>query len=265
MLVLQAVTKTYMSGTANVLHALRAVNLAVESGDFVTIIGSNGAGKSTLLGTIAGLVSPDSGRIMLEGTDITYTPVHGRGALIGRIAQNPLDSTCASMSIAENLAIAASRGQRRGLRRAITAERAQQFRQRLAEVGLGLEFRTDARISTLSGGQRQAIALLMATSAKPRLLLLDEHLANLDPRTAAVVMRLTNQLVAAAGLTTLMVTHNIAEAIRWGNRLLMMHGGRIVFEVDTSEKAMLTVEGLIERFHTAVGAELVDDRALLGS
>jgi putative tryptophan/tyrosine transport system ATP-binding protein len=265
MLVLQAVTKTYMAGTANAVHALRAVNLAVERGDFVTIIGSKGAGKSTLLGTIAGLVSPDSGQIILEGTDITRAPVHRRGALIGRIAQNPLDSTCASMSIAENLAMAASRGQRRGLRRAITAERAWQFRQRLAEVGLGLELRTDARISTLSGGQRQAIALLMATSAEPTLLLLDEHLANLDPRTAAVVMRLTDRLVASAGLTTLMVTHNVAEAIRWGNRLLMMHGGQIVFEIGRSEKAMLTVESLIHRFHAAVGEELVDDRVLLGS
>jgi putative tryptophan/tyrosine transport system ATP-binding protein len=264
MLELRAVTKTYVAGTSNAIHALRTVNLMVERGDFLTIIGSNGAGKSTLLGTIAGLVSTDSGRIILEGIDITQAPVHSRGALIGRIAQNPLDCTCASMSIAENLAMAASRGQRRGLRRAITAERARQFRQRLAEVGLGLEFRTDARMSTLSGGQRQAIALLMATSAKPKLLLLDEHLASLDPRTAAVVMRLTNQLVAATGLTTLMVTHNIADAIRWGNRLLMMHGGQIVFEIDRSEKAKLTVEGLIDRFHAAVGEKLIDDRVLLG-
>ncbi len=265
MLTLQAVTKIYMAGTSGMVHALDRVSLALKPGDFMTIIGSNGAGKSTLLGTIAGLVQADSGRIVLDGKDITHAPAHHRGALIGRIAQNPMESTCASMSIAENLAMAASRGHRRGLRRAVTADRAERFRLRLAEVGLGLELRADARIGTLSGGQRQAVALLMATSAEPRLLLLDEHLANLDPRTAAVVMELTGRLVAAAGLTTLMVTHNMAEAIRWGNRLVMMHEGRIVFEIGGNEKETLTVDGLIDRFRAAVGENLVDDRVLLGS
>jgi putative ABC transport system ATP-binding protein len=264
MLTVRDVSKTFMSGSTDAVRALDGVSLTLARGDFVTVIGSNGAGKSTLLNTIAGLVLPDSGRIELDGGDITFAPVHRRGALIGRIAQNPLESTCASMSIAENLAMAARRGGARGLRRAVTAARADEFRRRLAMVGLGLEQRADARIGTLSGGQRQAIALLMATSAETRLLLLDEHLANLDPRTAAVVMALTGRLIADGGLTTLMVTHNMAEAIRWGNRLAMMHDGRVVFEVGGREKAALTVGGLIDGFHAAIGAELVDDRVLLG-
>ncbi len=265
MLALHEVSKTYMAGTADAVRALDRVSLTLGRGDFVTIIGSNGAGKSTLLNAIVGLVLPDAGRIELDGNDITFAPVHRRGALIGRVAQNPLDSTCASMSIAENLAMAASRGGARGLHRAVSTARAAAFRKRLAAVGLGLEQRADARIGTLSGGQRQAIALLMATSAEPRLLLLDEHLANLDPRTAAVVMALTGRLIAEGALTTLMVTHNMAEAIRWGNRLVMMHAGQIAFEVGGDEKAALTVGALIDRFHAAVGAELVDDRVLLGS
>jgi putative ABC transport system ATP-binding protein len=264
MLALREVSKTFMAGTADAVRALDRVSLVLEPGDFVTIIGSNGAGKSTLLNALGGLVLPDSGRIELDGADITQAPVHRRGALIGRVAQNPLESTCASMSIAENLAMAARRGETRGLRRAVTLARADEFRRRLASVGLGLEQRIDARIGTLSGGQRQAIALLMATSAAPRLLLLDEHLANLDPRTSGVVMALTGRLVAEAALTTLMVTHNMAEAIRWGNRLIMMHEGRIAFEVRGAEKAALTVAGLIDRFHAAVGTDLVDDRVLLG-
>jgi len=265
MLALSQVTKTFMAGTPNAVRALDRVSLMLHAGDFVTVIGSNGAGKSTLLNAIAGLVLPESGRIELDGVDITVAPVHRRSALIGRVAQNPLDSTCASMSIAENLAMAASRGASRGLRRAVTVARAQAFRARLATVGLGLELRADARIGTLSGGQRQAVALLMATSAEPRLLLLDEHLANLDPRTATLVMALTGRLIEEGGLTTLMVTHNMAEAIRWGNRLVMLHEGRIAFEVSGSEKAALTVGDLIERFHAAIGSDLVDDRVLLGS
>jgi putative tryptophan/tyrosine transport system ATP-binding protein len=265
MLGLHAVSKTFKTGTADAVRALDRISLTLSAGDFVTIIGSNGAGKSTLLNAIAGLVLPDAGRIELDGNDITFAPVHERGARIGRVAQNPLESTCASMSIAENLAMAAQRGGARGLRRAVTAARANAFRSRLATVGLGLEQRADARIGTLSGGQRQAIALLMATSAEPHLLLLDEHLANLDPRTAMVVMGLTGRLIAAGELTTLMVTHNMTEAIRWGNRLVMMHAGRIVFEVGGDEKAALTVGGLIDRFHAAIGTELVDDRVLLGS
>jgi putative ABC transport system ATP-binding protein len=265
MLALSDVTKTFMAGTPNAVRALDRISLTLQAGDFVTVIGSNGAGKSTLLNVIAGLALPDAGRIELDGTDITPAPAHRRGTLIGRVAQNPLDSTCASMSIAENLAMAASRGASRGLRRAVTAARAQAFHARLTTVGLGLELRADTRVGTLSGGQRQAVALLMATSAEPRLLLLDEHLANLDPRTAALVMALTGRLIEEGGLTTLMVTHNMAEAIRWGNRLVMMHEGRIAFEERGNEKAALRVADLIERFHAAIGSEFVDDRVLLGS
>ncbi len=265
MLTLQDVGKTYLAGTLNEVRALDRISLTLAAGDFVTVIGSNGAGKSTLLNAIAGLVVPDAGRIVLDDQDITTAPVHRRATLIGRIAQDPTDSTCASMSIAENLAMAASRGRPRGLRRAVTITRAADFAARLTTVGLGLEQRLHTRIGTLSGGQRQAVALLMATIAGPHLLLLDEHLANLDPRTAGVVMTLTGQLVAGSGLTTLMVTHNMAQAITWGNRLVMMHAGRIIYEANGTEKAALTVEALVGRFHTASGADLVDDRVLLAS
>lgn len=264
-LVLREISKTWLAGTGYAIRALDCVSLTLNAGDFVTVIGSNGAGKSTLLNAIMGLVVPESGLIELDGTDITAAPVYRRGALIGRIAQNPLDGTCASMLIAENLAMAANRGRSLGLRRAVTAARAEIFRALLEAVGPGLEQRAAARIGTLSGGQRQAVALLMATIARPRLLLLDEHLASLDPRTAAVVMALTGRLAAEGGLTTLMVTHNMAEAIRWGNRLVMMHSGRIVFEAAGAEKLALTVEALVGRFHAAIGTELVDDRALLTS
>ncbi len=229
MLRLEKIEKTFMPRTANAVRALDNVNLTLNDGDFVTVIGSNGAGKSTLLKTIAGLISPDSGRIVLDTRDITAEAVHRRAALIGCVAQEPQESICSSMSIAENLAMAAQRGQARGLRLAVTPSRRADFATRLAEVGLGLEDRLDVRVGTLSGGQRQAVALLMATLAGPRLLLLDEHLANLDPRTGAAVMDLTGKLIATLRLTTLMVTHNMVEAIRWGNRLIMMHAGRIIF------------------------------------
>lgn len=263
MLGLQDIVKTYMPRTANAVRALDGISLTLADGDFVTVIGSNGAGKSTLLKVIGGLVIPDVGRIVLDERDITADPVYRRAAQIGRIAQDPQESTCASMSLAENLAMAAQRGKARGLRQAVTARRRDEFRTRLSEVGLGLEDRLDVRVGTLSGGQRQAVALLMATLAHPRLLLLDEHLANLDPRTAAAVMELTGKLVSGGHLTTLMVTHNMAEAIRWGNRLVMMHAGRIIFGAEGAAKAALTVGDLIARFHAASGQELADDRLLL--
>jgi putative ABC transport system ATP-binding protein len=255
MLLLEDLVKTFMPRTANAVRALDGISLTLDDGDFVTVIGSNGAGKSTLLKAISGLVAPDSGRIVLDTRDIA--------ALIGRVAQDPQESICASMSIAENLAMAARRGQPRGLHQAVTLRRRVEFRARLAEVGLGLEDRLDVRVGTLSGGQRQAVALLMATLAGPRLLLLDEHLANLDPRTGAAVMEVTGKLVATLRLTTLMVTHNMAEAIRWGNRLVMMHAGRIIFAAEGAAKAALTVGDLIARFHAASGQELADDRVLL--
>ncbi len=262
MLRVERLTKSFRSGDS-IFRALDGLSLDVPTGAFVTIIGSNGAGKSTLLRAILGLVEPDSGRIVLDGEDITAWPVHRRGAVIGRIAQDPHEGTCAAMTIAENLAMAALRGRKRGLSRAVTRARADAFRARLAETGLGLESRLDARVGTLSGGQRQALSLLMATDPAPRLLLLDEHLANLDPRISEAVMRLTAARIAATGVTTLMVTHNMAEAIRWGDHLVMLHAGRAIFAAEGPAKAALTVPDLVARFHDAAKADLADDRLLL--
>lgn len=247
-------------GRAEVVHD---VSIAVTQGALVTVIGSNGAGKSTLLRCITGHEMADRGTIMLGGQDITRAPVHARAAVIGRIAQDPRESSCASMTIAENLAMAGMRGARRGLGLAVTAARRAAFQADLAATGLGLEERMGARMGTLSGGQRQAVALLMATLAAPRLLLLDEHLAALDPRAAAQVMDLTARRIAAAGLTALMVTHDMRAAIAWGSRLIMMHAGRIVLDVTGAEKSALTVADLVARFHRASGADITGDRALL--
>jgi putative tryptophan/tyrosine transport system ATP-binding protein len=262
MLALQRVVKRFAAGETEV-RALDGLTLEVGAHEFVTVIGSNGAGKSTLLKAICGLIEIDAGSVVLDGVDVTRWPVHRRGALIGRIAQDPHEGTCASMTIAENLAMATRRGQARGLRRAVTPALAAAFRAQLTEIGLGLENRLGVRVGTLSGGQRQALSLLMATWAAPKLLLLDEHLANLDPRTSAIVMAETVRLVAATGIATIMVTHNMAEAIRWGDRLVMLHAGRIVFEAAGSAKAALTVTELVERFHAASSTALVDDRVLL--
>jgi putative tryptophan/tyrosine transport system ATP-binding protein len=263
MLTLDSVTKSFLAGTPNEVKALDGLTLDIAAGDFVTVIGSNGAGKSTLQKCIAGLVVPDAGRVALDGRDITREPVYKRAAVIGRIAQDPHESTCAAMTIEENLAMAAKRGRPRGLRRAVTVAARDSFRGALAPIGLGLEGRLAARVGTLSGGQRQALALLMATLAGPRLLLLDEHLASLDPKTAEIVMALTARLVADGRLTTLMITHNMHEAIRWGSRLIMMHAGRIIFDAAGPEKAALTVQALVAKFHEASRQELTDDRMLL--
>ena len=265
MLSLRDIVKTFLRGTPNQMTALAGLGLEVRDGDFVTVIGSNGAGKSTLLRVISGLIEPDSGSVALDGRDITREPVWRRAGAIGRIAQDPQESTCALMTIAENLAMAAKRGQRRGLHRAVTPALAERFRKALGEVGLGLEGRLDTRMGTLSGGQRQAVALLMATLSEPRLLLLDEHLANLDPKTGEAVMQMTARLIEAHRLATIMVTHNMAEAIRWGNRLVMMHEGRIILDVEGAAKAALTVPGLIQKFHEASRGDLIDDRMLLTS
>jgi putative ABC transport system ATP-binding protein len=263
MLALEQVSKIFHAGEAAEVRALDAVSLTIDDGDFVTVIGSNGAGKSTLLKAVVGLVHPESGRVLLDGRDITGEPVHRRAGLFGRIAQDPNDSTCAGMTIAENLAMAAKRGQARGLGRAVTDASRRTFRTALAEIGLGLEDRLETRVGLLSGGQRQSIALLMATLAGPRLLLLDEHLAALDPKTAELVMSLTDRLIQAQRLTTLMITHNMQDAIRWGNRLVMMHQGRIIFEAAGEAKAALTVGGLVQKFHEAGRTGLADDRMLL--
>lgn len=263
MLRLDDVVKRYGKGTPNEVAALAGITLQVAAGDFVTLIGSNGAGKSTLLKAIVGLVEPDRGRVELLGRDITREPVYRRAMEIGRIAQDPNESTCAAMTIEENLAMAARRGLSRGLHRAVTPARRSEFRDRLAEIGLGLEGRLGARVGTLSGGQRQALALLMATMARPSVLLLDEHLASLDPKTGEAVMSLTHRLVTAGRLTTLMVTHNMSQAIRWGSRLVMMHEGRIILDLGGEEKAGLRVQDLIAKFYAASGEELSVDRMLL--
>jgi putative ABC transport system ATP-binding protein len=262
MLSLRSISKYFHRGAPDEICALDNVDLEVAEGDFVTVIGSNGAGKSTLLGVISGRVIPEVGTIALDGRDMTRDPPFRRAAVIGRIAQDPADSVCAGMTIEENLAMAARRGQARGLRRAVTPAARAHFTQVLAAIGLGLESRLTARVGTLSGGQRQALALQMATLSGARLLLLDEHLAALDPRTAETVMTLTARLVSERRLTTLMVTHRMQDAIRWGNRLAMMHGGRLIFEARDTAKAALTVDALVAKFHQA-GGDLAEDRVLL--
>ena len=262
-LILRGVVKYFFRGTPNEVRALNGIDLDVADGDFIAVIGSNGAGKSTLIKAVAGLAPPDEGRIEFEGRDITRQPVYRRAAAIGRIAQDPGESTCAVLTIEDNLALAERRGQMRGLSVAVTPAARERYRAALAPIGLGLENRLGVRIGTLSGGQRQTLALLMATISGSRLLLLDEHLAALDPKTAGIVMALTARLVAEQKLTTLMITHNMQDAIRWGNRLLMMHAGRIIFDVAGEAKAALTVPALVEKFHEASKGDLTDDRVLL--
>src|SRR5690606_9780861 len=256
------VYKCFMRGTPNQVKALNGVSLDIAQGQFVTVIGSNGAGKSTMLKCLSGHVVPDEGSVVFEGRDITRLPIHKRAQAIGRIAQDPHESTCAMMTIAENLAMAGRRGRPRGLRIAVTGAGKARYQELLAPIGLGLEARLDARVGTLSGGQRQALALLMATLTGSRLLLLDEHLAALDPKTAETVMELSARLIAEQELTAFMITHNMAEAIRWGDRLLMMHRGRIVFDARGEEKRNLTVPILISKFREVSELGLVEDRAL---
>ncbi|MGH7004834.1 MAG: ABC transporter ATP-binding protein [Alphaproteobacteria bacterium] len=265
MLALSAVTKYFLRGTPNAVKALDGIDLEVAAGDFITIIGPNGAGKSTLIKAVSGLAMPDEGMVTFEGRDITRAPVHRRAAAIGRIAQDPHESTCAIMTIEENLAMAEKRGRRRGLGIAVTDQGRARYRTALAPIGLGLESRLGVRVGTLSGGQRQALALLMATLSGSRLLLLDEHLAALDPKTAEIVMALTARLVAEQRLTTLMITHNMQDAIRWGSRLLMMHAGRIIFDVAGEAKTALTVPALVAKFHEASKGDLTEDRVLLAT
>ena len=258
MLALEGLVKRFGRGTA-----AEVTSLEISAGDFVTLIGSNGAGKSTLLRTVLGTVTPDRGRVLLDGRDVTRDPVHRRAHDIGRIAQDPGESTCAGMTVEENLAMAVQRGRPRGLGWGVTAPRRAMFRTRLAEVGLGLEGRLGTRVGTLSGGQRQALGLLMATLRTPKVLLLDEHTASLDPKAAELVMAFTGQLVAEARLTTLMVTHNMYQAIRWGSRLVMMHAGRVVLDLSGDAKDRLRVQDLVTRFYEASGTELTEDRLLL--
>ena len=263
MLELREVRKTFNAKTVNEKTALDGLSLRLNDGDFVTVIGGNGAGKSTMLNAIAGVWPIDSGSITLDGQDITQMPEHRRAGLLGRVFQDPMTGTAASMQICENLALAARRGQRRTLRTGITREESTAYREKLARLGLGLEDRMTTKVGLLSGGQRQALTLLMATLKKPKLLLLDEHTAALDPRTAAKVLELSDQIVRENRLMTLMVTHNMRDAIAYGNRLIMMNGGRIILDISGEEKERLTVEMLMNAFARASGEAFVNDRALL--
>ena len=263
MLDLKNVSKTFHPGTVNARTALDDLSLHLNEGDFVTVIGGNGAGKSTLLNAIAGTFAVDSGSIAIGGQDDTRLPEYKRAALIGRVFQDPMLGTAATMQIEENLALAARRGQPRGLRWGITKEEREKYRKLLQPLDLGLENRLTAKVGLLSGGQRQALTLLMAALKRPKLLLLDEHTAALDPKTAAKVLSLSDQIVAENHLTTLMITHNMKDAIRHGNRLLMMSAGRIVLDISGEEKKKLTVEDLLHRFSLASDGEMLSDRAIL--
>lgn len=258
MLELCEVKKVFHAGTVNERVALAGVNLRLNEGDFVTVIGGNGAGKSTLLNAVAGTFPIDGGRILIDGHDVTRLPEHARARFLGRVFQDPMMGTAPTMQIVENLALAARRGKRRTLRWGISKGEQEKYRTLLAGLGLGLEDRMTSRVGLLSGGQRQALTLLMATLQKPRLLLLDEHTAALDPKTAANVLALTDRLVSEQGLTALMVTHNMRDALAHGNRLIMMDSGKIILDVSGDEKKSLTVESLLEKF------SISSDRALLG-
>ena len=257
MLELKNLYKTFNAGTVNEKRAIDGLDLTLEDGDFVTIIGGNGAGKSTTLNLIAGVFPADQGSILLDGVDITRLPEHKRAKYLGRVFQDPMMGTAATMGIEENLALANRRGQRRTLRPGITAQEREVFRKQLAALGLGLEDRMTSKVGLLSGGQRQALTLLMATLKKPRLLLLDEHTAALDPKTADKVLQITEEIVARDKLTTLMVTHNMKHAIQYGNRLIMMDAGKVVVDIRGEEKKTLTVRDLLEKF------KIDNDRMLL--
>lgn len=263
MLNIQGASKTFNIGTINEKKALIDINLHLNPGDFVTVIGGNGAGKSTLLNLISGAYSCDSGSIILDGKDITNLPEYTRAKWLGRVFQDPMLGTAAGMEIAENLAIAYRRGKRRGLKWGITAPERTLYQEKLAMLDLGLETRMHTKVGLLSGGQRQALTLLMATLQRPKLLLLDEHTAALDPKTAKKVLELTSEFVETDRLTTLMITHNMKDAIRHGNRLIMMHAGRIVYDISGEEKAKLKVEDLLQMFSRVSGNEFANDRMLL--
>lgn len=263
MLEINNIIKTFNPGTVNEKIALRGVSLHLKPGDFVTVIGGNGAGKSTLMNTVAGVCPVDSGSISIDGVDVTALPEHKRAKFIGRVFQDPMMGTAASMQIEENLALAARRGKTRTLRPGITRAEREGYREQLKILGLGLEDRLTAKVGLLSGGQRQALTLLMATLQKPKLLLLDEHTAALDPKTAAKVLEVTQRIVERDSLTTLMITHNMKDAIAYGNRLIMMYDGRILVDVAGEEKNKLTVEELLGLFNRASGSDEADDKLLL--
>ena len=263
MLQIKDVFKTFNAGTINEKVALKGVNLHLKPGDFVTVIGGNGAGKSTMLNSVAGVFPVDEGQILIDGVDVTHLPEYKRAKFIGRVFQDPMMGTAATMQIEENLALAARRGKFRGLRAGITKAEREHYKEELKILGLGLEDRMTAKVGLLSGGQRQALTLLMATLQKPKLLLLDEHTAALDPKTAAKVLEVTQRIVERDNLTTLMITHNMRDAIAYGNRLIMMYDGHIVVDVSGEEKKNLTVEQLLKLFSQASGSDEADDKLLL--
>lgn len=264
MLELKNITKVFNAGTVNEKVALDDLSLTLNDGDFVTVIGGNGAGKSTMLNTVAGAYSVDDGQIIIDGVDITRLPDHRRAKFIGRVFQDPMTGTAADMWIEENLSLALKRGSRRGFRWAIRSKDREEYKRQLSQLGLGLEDRLSTKVGLLSGGQRQAITLLMATMTRPKLLLLDEHTAALDPKTAAKVLSLSEKIIAEEGLTAMMVTHNMKDAIAYGNRLIMMNAGKIIFDVSGEEKSKLTVDDLLDAFSKLGGTEFANDRALLG-
>lgn len=263
MLEIQNIFKTFNPGTVNEKRALNGLSLHLNAGDFVTVIGGNGAGKSTMLNAVAGVWPVDEGKILIDGQDVTRLGEHQRAAYIGRVFQDPMTGTAATMQIEENLALAARRGQRRGLRIGITKAERERYRELLRSLDLGLEDRLTARVGLLSGGQRQALTLLMATMNNPKLLLLDEHTAALDPKTALKVLTLSAELVEKNHLTTMMITHNMKDAIKYGNRLIMMYEGRIIYDVRGEEKAALKVSDLLARFEQVSDGSFANDRMLL--
>ena len=263
MLTITNVRKTFNKGTVNEKKALCGISLHLKPGDFVTVIGGNGAGKSTMLNMIAGVYPIDSGKIEIDGVNISREPEYKRAKYIGRVFQDPMRGTAAGMEIQENLALALRRGQKRGLGWGIKNNEKDYYREALTKLGLGLQTRMTSKVGLLSGGQRQALTLLMATLEKPKLLLLDEHTAALDPKTAKKVLELTDEIIRERELTALMVTHNMKDAIQYGNRLVMMHEGRIIYDVEGEEKKKLQVEDLLRKFEEASGEEFANDRMML--
>lgn len=263
MLEIKDISKTFHPGTIHAKHALQNLSLTLNDGDFVTVIGGNGAGKSTLLNAIAGVWPVDEGHILIDGTDVTGLPEHKRAAFIGRVFQDPMLGTAPNMQLEENLALAARRGKKRTLRWGVTKAEREDYYKRLHALGLGLEKRMTDKVGLLSGGQRQALTLLMASLQKPKLLLLDEHTAALDPATAAKVLELSDKIVQENGLTALMITHNMKDAIQHGNRLIMMNEGHIVLDIAGEEKKRLTKKDLLDRFAEMAGRQEETDAVLL--
>lgn len=263
MLEINNVHKTFHPGTVNAKTALNGISVNLKDGDFVTVIGGNGAGKSTLLNAIAGSFPIDQGSIILDGMDLSKLPENKRAKYLGRVFQDPMVGTAPGMQIAENLALAARRGKRRTLRWGMAKGEREKYHKLLKEIGLGLEDRMETKVSLLSGGQRQALTLLMATLQKPKLLLLDEHTAALDPNTAATVLNITERIVARDKLTTIMITHNMKDALKMGNRLLMLDRGRVIFDVGPEEKAKLTVDDLLQKFRQVLASGAESDSLLL--